>query len=85
MKDDTLVVVYAKRQSPQFECACVSRDGGKTWDVEDEIHLAKGHSGDIGYPGSAQLPDGSIWTVYYQAPRPGEKPALMGTHWRLKK
>ena len=26
---------------------------------------------------------GSIWTVYYQSAQPGEKPCLMGTHWRL--
>lgn len=84
LEDDTLVVVYARRRPPFSECACISRDGGKTWDVENEVLLARGFSGDIGYPGSAQLPDGSIWTVYYQAARPGEHPSLMGTHWRLK-
>jgi hypothetical protein len=85
LANDWLMVVYAKRQAPVFgECACVSRDGGKTWDVANEITLARGFSGDIGYPASVQLKDGSIWTVFYQAEHAGENPSLMGTHWRLK-
>ncbi|MBN1912064.1 MAG: exo-alpha-sialidase, partial [Pirellulales bacterium] len=85
LANDWLLAVYAKRQPPVFsECACVSRDGGKTWDVADEITLARGTSGDIGYPASVQLKDGSISTVYYQAEHAGENPSLMGTHWRLK-
>ena len=85
LKNDWLLVVYANRKAPVFsERACVSRDHGKTWDVANEITLSRGSCGDIGYPGSTQLEDGSIWTVYYQAEHPGEKPCLMGTHWRLK-
>ena len=79
-----LLVVYAKRRAARGEYACISKDLGKTWAVENEIKLVDGHSGDIGYPASVQLDDGSIWTVYYQAEKQGEKPCLMGTHWRLK-
>jgi hypothetical protein len=81
-----LLVVYAKRQSgpAQGQYACISRDGGRSWDVDGEIRLARSSDGDMGYPGSVQLPDGSIWTVFYQAERPGETPCLMGSHWRLK-
>jgi hypothetical protein len=44
-----------------------------------------GHrDGDIGYPASAELPDGSILTVFYQPEAEGEKPCLMGTKWRVK-
>ena len=86
LKNGWLLVVYAKRQKGpmQGQYACISRDGGRTWDVENEIRLARSFEGDMGYPGSVQLPDGSIWTVFYQAERPGEKPVLMGTHWHLK-
>jgi len=79
-----LLAVYGRRRPPFGEYACISRDGGKTWDVENEIKLASAPNGDLGYPASVQLENGSIWTVYYQIHQPGEKPCLMGTHWRLK-
>ena len=91
MKNGWLLAVYGRRIPPYGERACISRDGGKTWDVENEIEL-KGYPNivgmrkwdalrDLGYPSSVQLDDGSIWTVYYQLDKPGEKPCLMGTHW----
>lgn len=54
------------------------------WDVDNEIRLSEASNGDLGYPASVQLKDGTIWTVYYEIDQPGEKPCLMGTHWRLK-
>lgn len=79
-----LVVAYGRRKEPFGERACISRDGGKTWDSDHEIVLADAMNGDLGYPASVQLDDGSIWTVYYQIDQPGEKTCLMGTHWRLE-
>jgi sialidase-1 len=68
--------------------ASVSKDNGTTWLVDEEIILSNAvpqPSGDLGYPASTQLPDGSIWTVYYQTEKVehGEYPSLMATHWRL--
>lgn len=83
LSNSWLLVSYAKRWDPLGEYACVSRDGGQTWDVQREIRLSDAFSGDLGYPASLQLTDGSIWTVYYQADQPGENPCLMGTHWRI--
>ena len=86
LKDGTLVVVYARRKAPQFE-VCLHQPrrrqdvGYRERDPTCERVLGR-YRLSRGVP---QLPDGSIWTVYYQAPRPGETPALMGTHWRLKK
>ena len=79
-----LLVVYGVRRQPYSERACISRDGGKTWDIENEIILTLALNGDLGYPASVQLDDGSIVTVYYQIDKPGEKACLMSTHWRLK-
>jgi len=79
-----LLVSYGRRKEPFGERACISRDGGKTWDSDHEIVLADAMNGDLGYPASVQLDDGSIWTVYYQIDQPGEKTCLMGTHWRLE-
>jgi len=78
-----LLVAYGRRRAPYSERACISKDEGETWDVEHEITVADALNGDLGYPASVQLDDGSIFTVYYQIDQPGEKTCLMGTHWRL--
>lgn len=85
-----LLAVYGRRVAPMGQRACISKDAGRTWLTDQEIVLSNAApqgSGDLGYPGSAQLPDGSIWTVYYQIEKPahGEFPSLMATHWRIRK
>ena len=84
LRDGKLVTVYGRRSGAFGEYACVSDDQGRTWDVANEIRLAGHFDGDLGYPASAQLADGSILTVYYQAEKKGEKTCLMGTLWRVK-
>ena len=86
LRDGKLLVSYGVRRKPYSERACISKDGGKTWDVENEIILSLSPvgGGDLGYPASVQLDDGSIITIYYQVDKKGEKPSLMMTHWRLK-
>ncbi len=86
LPDGKLVCVYGRRlANPGFgEFACISDDGGKTWDVANEISLAPSHSGDLGYPASCLLANGDILTVYYQQPTLGAKPCLMATRWRVK-
>jgi sialidase-1 len=84
LKNGSVLVVYGYRREPYGERACISRDEGKTWDLENEIILTGAMSRDLGYPSSVQLDDGSILTVYYQAEKIGEPACLMSTHWRLK-
>lgn len=81
-----LLVVYGRRieEAGFGEYACLSDDGGKTWDVANEILLAPSHNGDLGYPASALLADGAVPTGYYQQPRAGHKPCLMATKWRAR-
>jgi hypothetical protein len=85
LRDGKLVSVYGRRFGAFGEYACVSDDHGRTWDTANEIKLAGHFNGDLGYPASAELADGSILTVYYQADAKGEKPCLAGTLWKLKK
>jgi Neuraminidase (sialidase) len=84
LRNDWLLVVYGVRREPFGEHACLSKDGGKTWDVENEITLRTAPNGDLGYPSSVQLEDGSILNVYYQVQQAGEKTSLLSTHWTLK-
>ncbi len=88
LDNDWLLAVYGRRIPPMGERACISKDNGKTWLVDQEIILSnavKQGAGDLGYPCSAQASDGSIWTVYYQVEKEsdGEYPCLMATHWRV--
>lgn len=84
LKNGWVLVVYGYRRAPLGERACISRDEGKTWDVENEIILTGAPEPDLGYPSSVQLNDGSILTVYYQSEKKGAPTLLMSTHWQLK-
>ena len=85
LRSGKILTVYGRRLGPAFgEYACLSDDQGRTWDVANEIKLAGHFDGDLGYPASVELPDGSILTVYYQAEKRGEQTCLMGTLWRVK-
>lgn len=85
LQDGRLLVSYGYRHVPYGERACLSNDGGKTWNYDNEIILRDdAPSADLGYPASVELDDGTILTVYYQQDRAGEKPCLMTTRWRLR-
>jgi len=81
LENGYLVVVYGRRIPPFGERAAISRDGGATW--EGDFEISSGMNGDLGYPASTQLADGSILTVYYQIAEEGQKTSLMSTRWRL--
>ena len=83
LSDSRILLTYARRWAPYGVYACVSDDNGTTWDPAHEYRLSVATEDDLGYPASVQLADDSIWTVYYQVDQPGEKPCIMGTHWRL--
>ncbi len=83
LRNNWLLVTYGRRKPPYSERSCISRDNGKTWDTENEITLCIAPNSDLGYPASVQLEDGSIYTVYYQIEKPGEKTCLLGTHWKI--
>ena len=87
LDDGKLVAVYGRRfADPGYgEFAAISDDEGKTWDVENEIMLRHSHNDDLGYPSSCVLPNGEIITVYYHPEKPGAKPCLMATKWRVIK
>ena len=84
LKNGWLLASYGFRMKPYSERACISRDEGKTWDIENESILSSAPGADCGYPSSVQLDDGSILTVYYQADSVGRPTSMMSTHWRLK-
>ena len=77
-----IVLTYGRRKAPYGERARISRDGGKTWG-EEIVISSEATSGDLGYPSSVELSDGSILTVYYQRYKNDTFTSILGTRWSI--
>ncbi len=93
LRDGRLLMTYGYRRAPLGVRACISSDQGQTWDVDNEIVLRMDggtppgqprivDDGDLGYPTSIQLADGTILTVYYHNTA-GSNCFIAGTFWQL--
>ena len=77
-----LILSCATRIQPIGIQMLISRDEGKSWDAfvltEDVPNTA-----DIGYPATTELPDGSLYTVWYQHPALDAPAVIYGAHWEM--
>jgi len=66
-----------------------SADEGETWSAPRVINDSPlddrddGPDWDLGYPASVEMPDGSIFTVYYQKAAAHERCSVLWTRWNL--
>ena len=79
-----LICSFGRRCEPFGEFAWVSYDEGETWAEEYAIDT-NASDGDLGYPATVELEDGSLLSVYYQKVPGDEKTSLLYTNWNLKK
>jgi hypothetical protein len=78
-----IVLSYGYRLSPYGQRIAFSGDEGRTWQ-SDWILRDDGPDADLGYPCTVELPDTSLFTVYYQKPQSvQDQCALLYSHWRL--
>ena len=86
-----VITTFGRRAEPFGERAIVSYDGGRTW-PDEYILRDDAPNGDLGYPATVELDDGSLLTVYYQVADEkseiptvgeGEYPSIMYTKWTL--
>lgn len=65
----TVQLTFGRRIRPMGCGVLFSRDGGATWDADHEVLLAGDgvRNGDLGYPSTVQLADGTIVTALYFA------------------
>ena len=64
LRNGHVLLTYGYRHTPFGVRATISKDNGQTWG--DEFILRDdGRNGDLGYPMSIQLADGTIFTAYY--------------------
>ena len=79
-----LILTYGYRQAPFGQRVAFSHDDGATWD-HDWIIRDDGPDGDLGYPSTVDLGDGSLFTVCYQKVAGDKKCSLVWSRWQLPK
>ncbi|HUG18865.1 MAG TPA: sialidase family protein [Planctomycetaceae bacterium] len=82
LQDDRLLMSYGHRRAPLGNQARLSEDGGKTWGEPLPIS-ADGVSGDLGYPSTVQLEDGSLLTIWYEKMQEFPHAVLRQAKWKL--
>ncbi len=83
LKDERLLMSYGHRRPPFGNQARVSADHGRTW--SDPITISDdGASGDLGYPSTVQLDDGSLVTVWYELMKGSPHAVLRQARWSIE-
>lgn len=82
LRDNRLLMTYGHRRKPLGNQARISEDEGKTWS-EPMLISADGISGDLGYPTTAQLADGSLLSVWYERMAGSDKAVLRQAVWEI--
>lgn len=77
-----IVCVYGYRAPGFGQRVMLSYDDGATWDT-DWIIRDDGPGGDLGYPASVEMDDGSMFTIYYQNIPGDAKCSLLWSRWKL--
>ena len=75
-------MTYGHRRDPLGNQARLSEDHGRTWS-EPIIISEDGTSGDIGYPSTVELADGSLLTVWYESIKGMPKAVLRQAKWKI--
>ena len=83
LRDGRLLMTYGHRRPPFGNQARLSTDGGNTWSAP-LIVSGDAPSGDLGYPSTVELEDGSLLTVWYEALRVSAPAVLRQARWRLR-
>ena len=82
LRDGRLLMTYGHRRDPLGNQARLSEDHGRTWS-EPIIISEDGTSGDIGYPSTVELADGSLLTVWYESIKGMPKAVLRQAKWKI--
>lgn len=82
LRDGRLLMSYGHRRGPLGNQARVSKDDGRTW--SDPILISSdAKSGDLGYPSTVELQDGTLVTVWYELRQGSSNSVLRQARWRL--
>lgn len=82
LRDGRLLMSYGCRRAPFGNQARLSIDHGKTWG--GPISLSDdGIGGDLGYPSTVELTDGTLLTVWYEQTRESKQAILRQVSWKV--
>ncbi len=84
LRDGRLLMTYGHRRKPFGNQARVSTDHGRSWS-EPMIVSGDGTVGDLGYPSTVELADGTLLTVWYEYMKDLGKAALRQAKWTVLK
>ena len=83
LRDDRLLMTYGHRRAPFGNQARISTDHGKSWS-EPVIISGDGIGGDLGYPSTVELADGTLLTVWYETMAQPKLAVLRQARWRME-
>ncbi len=83
LRDGRLLMTYGYRRIPFGNRARISTDEGRTWSSEMGVS-SDGASGDLGYPSTVELKDGSLLSVWYERLSDNPHAVLRQARWRIK-
>ncbi len=84
LKDGRLLMTYGHRRKPFGNQARLSTDHGRTWSAP-MIVSGDGTTGDLGYPATVELADGTLLTVWYENMKDLGKAVLRQAKWKIGK
>jgi len=82
LRDGRLLMTYGHRRAPLGNQARVSTDNGRTWS-EPIVLYGDGITGDLGYPSTVELADGTLLSVWYEVTKGVKNATLRQARWRL--
>lgn len=82
LRDGRVLMTYGHRRKPFGNQARVSGDDGATWS-EPVTVSEDGAGGDLGYPSTVELADGTLLTVWYELLAGSSRAVLRQAKWKL--
>ncbi|HUQ93054.1 MAG TPA: sialidase family protein [Bryobacteraceae bacterium] len=82
LKDGRLLMSYGHRRKPFGNQARLSSDHGRTWSAAILIS-GDGMAGDLGYPSTVELSNGTLLSVWYELRSGSPNAVLRQARWRL--
>lgn len=83
LDDGRILMTYGWRYPDFGVRAVLSRDEGRSWDVDQTIRIRGGlPNKNVGYPATVRCADGSLLTVYYGEDADGVT-CIMTTRWKI--
>lgn len=83
LRDGRLLMTYGHRRKPFGNQARLSTDNGQTWG-EAMIISGDGIGGDLGYPSTVELGDGTLLTVWYEKMKDLPHAVLRQATWKME-